>query len=154
MYKTCLIGLLIRSILRGKNAQALQREIFQRKIERINSQQDTIYFDHSSALYTSNRIMKMWINNAFKAHTSTGNRTGNSRCHVLASRALWVTPTWHRLCYEACAADPANARGSHFVVICCVLFYPTFSLHWHWANHVWYSAEIHRKIIHIHVHIR
>ena len=118
-WKTCVVGLLIRSILRGKIARALQREFFQRKIE-LTDQQDMFYFNHSSAFYTSNSILKMLINNEFKAHTSTGNSTGNSRCYVLASRVLnmscsfdqsahsiesryvieWVTLTRHRLCYE------------------------------------------------------
>ena len=32
--------------------------------------------------------MKMLINNKFEATFLTGNPTGNSRCHVLTSRAL------------------------------------------------------------------
>ena len=45
-------------------------------------------FNHASAFYTNNNIVKMLMNNEFKAQTLTGNSSGNLRRHVLASRAL------------------------------------------------------------------
>ena len=46
------------------------------------------YINHASALHTSKNIMKVLMNNEFKAQTSTRNPTGNSCCHVLVSSAL------------------------------------------------------------------
>ena len=54
-------------------------------------QQDMFCFNHASAFYTSNNIVKMLINNKFKAQTLTGNPNGNYRCQFLASRALNVS---------------------------------------------------------------
>ena len=45
-------------------------------------------FNHTSAFYRSNNIVKMLKNNKFKAQTLTGNPTGNYRCQLLASHAL------------------------------------------------------------------
>ena len=45
-------------------------------------------FNHASAFYTNNKIVKILRNNKFKAQSLTRNPTGNSRCHDLASRAL------------------------------------------------------------------
>ena len=86
--KTYLVGLLICSILRGKIARLLQREcsFSSAQSNELTDQQDMFCFNHASAFYTS--TMK---NNELKAKTSTGNNIGNSRCHVLASRALHMS---------------------------------------------------------------
>ena len=62
--------------------------VFQHKIERKKKkieQQDMFCFSQTSAFYKSS--WKMLMNNKFEAQFLTGNPTGNSRCHVLASRA-------------------------------------------------------------------
>ena len=58
--KTWLAGLLIRSIFLGKIALALQRECsFSReKSNELTDQQDMLCFNHASAFYTSNTIVK------------------------------------------------------------------------------------------------
>ena len=45
-------------------------------------------FYHASAFDTSSNIVKMSMNNKFKAQTLTGNPKWNYRCQLLASRAL------------------------------------------------------------------
>ena len=88
--KTCLVGLLIRSIFAGKNARALQREcsISSEKSNELADQQDMFCFNHASTFYTSNSTVKMLIDNKFKAQTLIGHSTGNYRCQLLASCAL------------------------------------------------------------------
>ena len=79
--KTCLVGLLIRSIFRGKNCTSASARVqfFQRKSNELTDQQDMFCYNHASAFYTSNNIVKMLMNNKFKAQTVTGNPTGNYR---------------------------------------------------------------------------
>ena len=72
MKKTCLVSLLIRSILREKISSVKSNE--------LTEQQDMFCFNHASAFYTNNSIMKKLMNNEFKADTSTENPTGNSCC--------------------------------------------------------------------------
>ena len=88
--KTCLVGLLIRSIFRGKNctSASARMQFFQRKIERIYKQQDMFCLNHASAFYKSNNTVKMLIDNKSKAQTLTGNPTRNNRCQLLVSRVL------------------------------------------------------------------
>ena len=88
--KTCLVGLLIRSIFRENNCTSASARMHfsEPQIERINRPHDMFCFNHAYNFYPSNNIEKMLINNKFEAHTLTGNPTGNSRCHALASRAL------------------------------------------------------------------
>ena len=58
--KTCLIGLLIRSIFRGQIARALHREYsFSREnSNELTDQQDMFCFNHASIVHTSNNIKK------------------------------------------------------------------------------------------------
>ena len=58
--KTCFVGLLIRSIFRGKIARALQREcsFSSEKSNESTDQQDMFCFNHASAFYTSNNVVK------------------------------------------------------------------------------------------------
>ena len=58
--KTCLFGLLTRSILCRKMARALQRECCSSssKPNELTDQQDIFRFNHTSAFCTSNNILK------------------------------------------------------------------------------------------------
>ena len=57
--ETCLVGLLIRSIFRGKIARALQREcsFASEKSKESSDQKAMFYFSHASAFYTRNNIV-------------------------------------------------------------------------------------------------
>ena len=90
----CLVGLLIRSILRGKIARALRREcsFSSENMSELTDLQDMFCFNHACTFYTSDNIERdMLINNKFKAQTLIRIPTGNSRCHALMSRALNVS---------------------------------------------------------------
>ena len=54
----------------------------------LADQLDMFGFNQTSAFYTSNKTVKMLLNNKFKAQTLYRNSTGIYRCHILASRAL------------------------------------------------------------------
>ena len=84
---SCLVDLLTRSILRGKNctSDSVWVQFSRAKSNELTDEQYVFCFNHTSAFYTSNNIMKMLTNKEFKAQT--GSRTGNT-CHVLAPRAL------------------------------------------------------------------
>ena len=77
--KTCFAGLLIRSIFRGK-------------IERINRTVRHI-ITHLLNIRTTTK-WKMLTNNEFETKTLTENPTGNSRCHVLVSRAFSMSSSF------------------------------------------------------------
>ena len=100
--KTCLAGLLIRSILRGKlqercNASAVFSSV---KSNKFADQQDMFCFNHTSAFHTNNNIMKMWVSNDIKAEISTENHTGYSRCHTSASCALNMSCSFGQSAYS------------------------------------------------------
>ena len=62
--KTCLVGLLIRSIFRGKIARALQCEwsFSSEKSNEITDRQDIFCFNHASTFYMSKSIeKKCWL---------------------------------------------------------------------------------------------
>ena len=62
--KTCLVGLLIRSIFRGKIARALQCEcsFSSEKSSELTDQKDIFCFNHSYTFYTSTNIeRKCWL---------------------------------------------------------------------------------------------
>ena len=58
--KTCLTGLLIRSIFRGKNCTSASARVqfFSEKPNELKDQQDMFCFNHVSAFYTINNIVK------------------------------------------------------------------------------------------------
>ena len=58
---------------------------------RTNWQTNKTRFALITHLLSIRASWKMLMNNEFKADTSTGNPTGNSRCHTLTSRALNVS---------------------------------------------------------------
>ena len=79
--KTCLIALLIRSVLRRKYCTSASSV----KSNELTEQQDLFCFNHAFDFYTDS--VKMVMNNKFKARTLNGNPTGNlrsieSRCVV------------------------------------------------------------------------
>ena len=88
--KTCLVGLLNRSILSAKNCTSAsdRGQVSSVKSNESTGQQNMFCFNHTSAYYTSNNIVKNVDEYRIKAGTSTGNPTGNTRCHRLTSRAL------------------------------------------------------------------
>ena len=89
--KTCLVGVLIHLIIHGKNCTSTSAwvQFFQRKIERIIQSNKTCFALITHLLSTrATTSWKMLMNNEFKADTSTGNPTRNSRCNTLASHAL------------------------------------------------------------------
>ena len=90
--KTCLVGLLIRSIFRGEKCTSASARVhfFPRKIERINRPTRYTYFALITHLLSirATPSWKMLMNNKFRPQTLTGNPTGNYRCQILASRAL------------------------------------------------------------------
>ena len=95
--KTCLAGLLIRSIFRGGkfHRRVSANAVFSsEKSNELTDQQGMFCFNHSSAFYTSNNVVKLLINNKFKARTLAGNPTGNYSCQLLASRALTMPCTF------------------------------------------------------------
>ena len=91
--KTCLVDLLIRSIIRSFPAKNQTNKQTNRTCFALNTNRLSIWVTTS---------WKMLINNKFKAQTLTGNPTGNYRCQLLASRALYMSyqiakfmgPTW------------------------------------------------------------
>ena len=89
--KTCLVGLLICSILCGKNCTSATARVqfSSAKSNELADQQD-MYFALITHLLSirATTSWKMLMNMEFKADTWTGNPTRNSRCHTLASRAL------------------------------------------------------------------
>ena len=89
--KTCLVGLLIRSIFHGKNCTSASARVqfFERKVEQINNGSNKTCFALIAHLLSIRAITswKMLMNNKFKAQTLT-NPTGNFRFQILASRAL------------------------------------------------------------------
>ena len=74
-----------------------REKISSAKSNELTDQQDMFCFNHVSAFYTSNNIMKMLMNIEFKADNTTGNPTGNSCCHTLASRALNMSCSFGQL---------------------------------------------------------
>ena len=54
-------------------------------------------FNHASAFYKSNNIVKNVDNIKFKAQTPTGNPTGNYRGQLLATRALNMSYNFSQL---------------------------------------------------------
>ena len=58
--KTCLVGLLIRSILRQKKctSASVRCSISSKKLNEFTDQQDMFCFNHASALYMSSNIVK------------------------------------------------------------------------------------------------
>ena len=79
-----LVGLLIRSIFRGKNARALQRQcrFSSEKSNELTDQQAMFCFNHAAAFFASKNTVRMLINSKCKAQTVTGNPTGNYRCQL------------------------------------------------------------------------
>ena len=59
----------------NKIARALQGEFSfsSEKSNELTDQQDIFCFNHASAFYTSNNIVKILMNNEFKTQTLTGN---------------------------------------------------------------------------------
>ena len=95
--KTCLAGLFIRSIFRGGKLHrrfSASAVFSSEKSNELTDQQDVFCFNHLSAFYTSNNVVKLLMNNKFKAQTLTGNPTGNYSCQLLASRALNMSCTF------------------------------------------------------------
>ena len=89
--KTCVVGLLIRSIFSEKIARARQRQC-SFSSEKLNESIQTnktclAFITHLLSIRATISWQKL-INNKFETQTLTGNSTGNSRCHALASRAL------------------------------------------------------------------
>ena len=98
--KHVLFGLLIRSIFRGKHfpSPSVRVQFFQRKIKRINGPTKTCVALITNLLSIRATISrKMLINNTFETQTVTGNPTGNSRCHALASHALSMSCSFGQL---------------------------------------------------------
>ena len=58
--KTCLVGVLIRSIFRGKNCTSVSARLqfSSEKSNELTYQQDMFCFKHASAFDTSNNILK------------------------------------------------------------------------------------------------
>ena len=115
--KTSPVALLICSILNGKICtSASARVLFcvSAKSNELTEQQHMLCFNHASAFYMNNNIVKMLINNKFKAQTLTANPSGNVRCHVLKSRALSVYCSF---------GQSARSIESRCVVI-----------HWNWTK--------------------
>ena len=105
--KTCLVGLLIRSILRGKNWTSAVFPAQNRKNQQTNKTCFALIRHLLSIPATTS--WKMLMNFEFKADTSTGKPTGISRCHTLASRALNMSCSFGqsaRSIESRCAAIP------------------------------------------------
>ena len=69
--KTSLVGLIIRSIWRGKNCTSVSVRVqfFRRKIERINRPTKHVYFNHVCFLYEQHHREKVLMNKKFEAQT-------------------------------------------------------------------------------------
>ena len=97
--KTCLATVLIRSIFARKicTSASARVQFFQRKIERINTvARHVLLKSRICFLHKQQNREKYWLITNSKHKVWTGNPTGNSRCHVLASRACRVTVTNQR----------------------------------------------------------
>ena len=55
----------------------------------LTDQHELFCFNHASAFYTSNNVMKNVDEQYIQGTNSNRSPTGNLRCHVLASRALY-----------------------------------------------------------------
>ena len=88
--KTCLVGLLNRLFIRGKNRTnaSARVEFSSEKSNELTDQQDMFCFNHASALYTSNNIEKNVNQLQIRGKNVTGNPPANWRCHAFAARAL------------------------------------------------------------------
>ena len=88
--KTCFVALLIRLILRGKTCTSTEYS-FPAQIERINRTRHVFALITHLCSIRNTTSWKMLTNNKLKAQTLTGIHTGNLRCHVLTSRALYMS---------------------------------------------------------------
>ena len=85
------------------------------------------------------------MNNKFKAQTSTGNRTGNSRYHVLVSHALNISSSsGQSVCSieSSCMIIPYSLKLRSINKICS--FYGSVKIvtdNHNMIKHVWFSAE-------------
>ena len=118
--KTCLVGLLIRSILSGKIFSCA-------KSNELTDQQGMFCFNHASAFYMSNNIVKN-VDVEFKTDTSTGNPTGNLRCHTLASHALNMSCNF--------------GQSAHSIESRCVVYLTT---HTEWVGEVTSKVMLRQK---------
>ena len=88
--KTCLVGLWIRAFAREKLHERFSASaVFpvQNRTNKLTNNTCFALITHLLSIRATTSWKKL-MNNEFKAQTFTGNRTGNSRCHVLALRAL------------------------------------------------------------------
>ena len=109
--------------LRSKNMSCWSVNSFDFSSENSNEstdQQDMFCFNHASTFYTSNNIVKMLINNKFKAQTLTGNPTGNYRYQLLSSRTLNMSCSF---------SQSARSIESRCVVMCLPCYLVKYPQH-------------------------
>ena len=92
--KTCLATVFVRFLRGKKHARFSASAVFPVQ-NRTNWHNSRIYFaliPHLLSIQTT-KSWKMFMNNQFKAKRLNRKTAGNSRCHILASRALNLSGT-------------------------------------------------------------